>query len=173
MKYLLLVFTITLFSCGVSNAVFDYDEQRDFTQYKTYNYFPEMQVDLNELDIKRMLKVSDSLLVQKGLTKSETPDLYINFKIRTQKTPPNNNVGIGVGGGNGGINIGLGGAIPIGGPTTFLEVTTDFIDVSEDELVWQAIVEKRFNANARGDKRIQFFQTVLQSSYVKYPPKTK
>lgn len=177
MKYATFFLVLLLVSCGVTNVIHDYDEQQDFSIYKTYNFFPEMQTGLNELDHKRLLRVTDSLLQAKGLVKSDSPDLYINFKTQSRKEASNTNIGVGVGGGSvgrgGGINIGVGGAIPIGGPVTFMEVTTDFVDVQRDELVWQAVAEKRFYPNNAPSVHEQFFQKVLEKSLTKYPPKKK
>ncbi len=173
MKYMTFFMFLFLISCGMTNVIHDYDEQQDFLEYKTYNFFPEMQSGLNELDTKRLLKVADSLLLAKGLVKSNSPDLYVNFNTKTRKEASNTNVGVGLGGGGGGLNIGLGGGIPIGGPVTFMEVTMDFVDAQKDELVWQAVAEKRFYPKQAPSARAVFFEKVLGKSLTKYPPKNK
>ena len=173
MKYATFFLFLYLISCGTTNVIHDYDAQQDFSLYKTYNFFPEIQTGLNQLDDKRLLRVADSIFQVRGFVKSDTPDVYVNFQMRTRKEASNSNLGVGVGGSNGGINIGLGGAIPIGGPITFMVVTTDLIDVKKDELVWQAVAEKRFYPNTIPNLHTVFFQEVLEKSLTKYPPKKK
>ncbi|WP_103068850.1 DUF4136 domain-containing protein [Aquimarina sediminis] len=174
MKYVvLLVMLIVLISCGVVPTVYDYDEQQDFSVYKTYGFYPEMSSELNELNQKRLLKVTETIMHTKGLTRSNTPDIYINFKTIMSRTPSRNSIGVGVGSGGRGVNIGIGGSIPIGGPETYLELTIDFVDVERDELVWQAIVEKRFYPNASPEAHTSFFQKIIEKSLSKYPPKKR
>ncbi|WP_109851147.1 DUF4136 domain-containing protein [Aquimarina sp. AU58] len=169
----LFFFLVLLISCGVTHTIYDYDEQQDFSIYKTYAFYPEMSSGLNDLDQKRLLMVAETVMQSKGFTKSETPDIYMNFKTIINKAPSRNSIGVGVGSGSGGVSIGVGGSIPIGGPETFLELTIDFVDVKKDELVWQAIAEKRFYPNASPDARTNFFQKIIEKSLVKYPPKHK
>ncbi|WP_025665897.1 DUF4136 domain-containing protein [Aquimarina megaterium] len=169
----LFFFLVLLISCGVTHTIYDYDEQQDFSIYKTYAFYPEMNSGLNDLDQKRLLMVTETVMKSKGFTKSETPDIHMNFKAIMNKTPSRNSIGVGVGSGSGGVSIGVGGSIPIGGPETFLELTIDFVDVKKDELVWQAIAERRFYPNASPDVRTNFFQKIIEKSLVKYPPKNK
>ena len=174
MKQSIILFIgIVLVSCGSTYVAHDYDEKQDFLAYKTYNFYPQMDSGLNDLDQKRLLEVTETAMQEIGYTKSETPDIYINFKTKTIKEPGRNSIGVGVGSGGGGVSIGIGGAIPIGGPLTFLELTTDFVDVKSNELVWQAITEKRFNPNGSPNAHKDFFTKVMKKSLAKYPPQPK
>ncbi|WP_271782397.1 DUF4136 domain-containing protein [Aquimarina algiphila] len=169
-----ILFIIGLTSCGITNTSYDYDEQQDFLVYKTYAFYPEMNSGLSELDHKRLIQVTEKVMEVMGFVKSETPDIYINFKTTTVKAPSRNSIGVGLGGGGGGgVNIGIGGSIPIGGPETYLELTTDFVDTKRDELVWQAIAEKRFNPNGSPNAHTDFFRRIIEKSLSKYPPKKK
>lgn len=174
MKRMIFLFVLLLLvSCGGTYTIYDYDEQQDFSIYKTYAFYPEMSSELSDLDQKRLLAVTEVAMQSKGFTKSEIPDIYMNFKTIINKTPSRNSIGVGVGSGSGGVSIGVGGSIPIGGPETFLELTIDFVDVKKDELVWQAIAERRFHPNASPDTRTNFFQKIIEKSLIKYPPKKK
>ncbi|WP_025741989.1 DUF4136 domain-containing protein [Aquimarina pacifica] len=174
MKYIsFLLFLIICISCGVTSAVHDFDEHQDFSVYKTYNFYPEMVSGLSELNHNRLLEVMDTIMITKGFEKSETPDIYINFKSTIIKEPSQNRIGVGVGSGGGGIAIGIGGDIAIGGPATFLELTTDLIDVTKNELVWQSITERRFNPNGAPNSQTIIFQKIIKKSLAKYPPQSK
>ncbi len=161
-------------SCGTVNIVYDYDEQQDFASYQTYAFFPEMNSGLSDIDQKRLLSATEAAMKTKGLIKSETPDIYVNFETVFTKEASNSNLGVGLGGGGGrGVNVGVGGNIPIGGPQTYLELTFDFVDVKKDALVWQAITRKRFYTNSSPEKRTLFFQRLVEKSLAKYPPQKK
>jgi len=166
-----LFFLLALASCGGTYVVHDYDEQQDFSQYKTYAFFSEINSGLTELDHKRLIAVTEAAMQAKGFAKSETPDIYIDFKTAIKNGPSRNSIGVGVGSGGGGVNIGIGGAIPIGGPQTFLELTTEFLDAKKGQLIWQSIAEKRFFTNASPDGRTQFFQKIIEKSFGEFPPK--
>ncbi len=165
----LLFFLLIVTSCGSTYVVHDYDEQQDFDDYKTYGFFSEMDSGLTELDHKRLLAATEAAMQAIGFMKSETPDIYIDFKTIIKEGPSRNSIGVGLGSGGGGVNIGVGGAIPIGGPQTYLEITTDFVDAKRGQLVWQAIAEKRFFLNASPDNRTSFFQKIIKKSLAKYP----
>lgn len=171
MKHIVFSFiVIMLTSCKVANTVYDYDEQQDFLIYKTYNFSPELHSGLSDLDHKRLIAATEVAMQNKGFVKSEHPDVYVNFKTVFSETPSRNRVGIGVGGGSRGMSIGVGSSIPIGGPELTLELTLDLIDVKKNELVWQAVTERRFRLNASPDKRTDFFQETIEKVFVKYPP---
>jgi hypothetical protein len=63
-----IILSILLISCGVTVSI-DYDKEADFSKYKSYNFFPTIDSGLNELENKRIISISDSLLQQKGFIK--------------------------------------------------------------------------------------------------------
>lgn len=171
MKYLSVVLITFLFiSCGTSVGV-DYDKEIDFSQYKSYNFFPTIDSGLNELDDKRIMQVTDSLLQERGFIKSETPQLYINFFAKERITNSRNTIGIGIGSGGGNVGVGVSGGIPIGGRVIEQVITFDFIDVSNDDLVWQAIAEAELKEKAKPKQKKAHYEEVISKILKKYPPK--
>jgi len=170
MKYIFpfLAFLVLL-SCVGPKVVYDYDTKKDFSIYKTYNYYPELKTGLSDLDNKRLLSATDSIMKSKGFQLSDAPQLYINFKSKQYETPSNNRVGIGIG--NGPINIG--GSIPFGGPDQHIQLTMDFVDVAKDELIWQAEVDDVQNSSYTPENRVGFFYVMMQKVLSKYPPEKK
>jgi hypothetical protein len=79
-------------------------------------------------------------------------------------------IGVGIGGGGIGGGVGVSGGIPIENNTMILEVTIDFIDVTEDSLIWQAVVESKFNANASPEQRRAMFDKIVDKALEGYPP---
>lgn len=174
MKPIPLLVLIALFcSCGSAYVVHDYDEEQDFSIYRTYNFYPEMNSGLSELDKNRLVAITDSYMQTKGFTRSGTPEIYINFKSRVTKEASGNSIGVGIGGGGGsGVNIGVGGNIPIGS-NTYLELVIDFVDTKKDALVWQASTKKQFSPNASPNTKIYIFKKIIEKSLAKFPPEIK
>ena len=171
MKFLSLGFiAMVLMSCGAAVSI-DYDEQIDFSQYQSYNYFPDIESGLNQLDDKRIMQASDSLLQGRGFVKSETPQILINFFAKEYLSNSRNTIGIGVGGGGGNVGVGVSGGIPIGGKVINQSLTVDFIDASNDSLIWQAVVDGEFKEKANPAQREAYYFNVLAKAFKKYPPK--
>lgn len=107
----------------------------------------------------------------KGFSASEEPDVFVNAYSREFVDQNRSSVGIGIGGGGRRGGVGVSGGIPIENNSVILEVTIDFIDVAEDSLVWQAIVETKFNPNASPEERRAMFDEIVQKALEGYPPK--
>lgn len=174
MKKLLLLFGfIILASCAGTRVVYDYDEATNFSNYARYAYYPEMETGLSQLDEKRLLRVLDSTLLDKGFIMAEEPDFYVNVSSTSYRAPAQNNVGVGVGGTGrnvgGGISIGL----PIGNSGMQRSIQFDFVDVAKDQLYWQAVAEQSFRDNASPSVREQQLKAVVDKVFKKFPPGSK
>lgn len=173
MKFLsIIVLSIVLVSCGASIAV-DYDKQVDFSKYNSYNYFPTIDSGLNGLDNNRIIKITDSLLQQRGFVKSESPQLNINFYARESVSSSRNTIGIGIGSGGGNVGVGVSGGIPIGGNVLDQQLTMDFIDVENDGLVWQAVADGEMKERSTPQQKEAYYLSVIQKILANYPPKSK
>ena len=166
---LILVASALAVSCGSAVAI-DYDQQTDFGTYKTYNYFPNLQTGLNELDNKRIIAAMDSLLQQRGFIKENEPQLYINFFANESISNSRNTIGIGIGGGGRNVGVGVSGGIPIGGHVVNQQLTVDFIDVEKDDLVWQAVNQGEYKEKSSPIKKETYYLKVIQKILKKYPP---
>lgn len=169
MKKILIFTLLGLISCGTAKVSYDYDDTIDFTAYKTYNYYPELKSSLSQLDERRLLVATDSILETKGFTKSKAPDMYVNFKSKTYETPSRNSVGIGIGSGP----VVIGGNIPVGMPDQHIQLKVDFVDVKKDELIWQAEIDDVQNSKNTPENREAFFKVILEKAFSKYPPQKK
>ncbi len=173
MKFLtILILSLFLISCGATVAV-DYDDQIDFSKYTSYNYFPTIDSGLNTLDDGRIMRITDSLIQQRGFVKSETPQLYVNFFARENVSNSRTTLGIGVGGGGGNLGVGVSGGIPIGGRVVNQQLTIDFIDVEKDDLVWQAVVDGEMKERQSPQQKEAYYVSVIEKILAKYPPKIK
>ncbi|UJH89768.1 DUF4136 domain-containing protein [Antarcticibacterium sp. 1MA-6-2] len=168
-KYFALLAIVT--SCNTPKAVFDYDEKVDFSELKTYGIYPDLVSNLNQLDEQRLLGILSEEMAQEGFTSAESPQIYVNFYTNQYETASRNSLGVGVGGGGGNMGVGISGGIPIGGPETYLRITFDFIDANSDSLIWQAIVDSKFNLNASPQKREEQLRAMVEEALEGYPPK--
>ena len=172
MKFIkLLLVCAVLSSCNAPKAVYDYDDTVSFNNYETYQLFPDFQSGLSQLDETRLIASLENGMEQQGFSNSEEPGLYVNVYSREFMDQNRSNVGIGIGGGGGNMGVGVSGGIPIENNSIILEVTIDFIDVADDSLVWQAIVETKFNPNASPEERRAMFDKIVKKALEGYPPK--
>ncbi|MCX6171333.1 MAG: DUF4136 domain-containing protein [Flavobacterium sp.] len=168
---LLLLFFISCSSVRVNS---DYDKKIDFTLYKTYAFYKTGidKVEISDLDKKRILHSIDESLSAKGFTKSETPDLLINFytKEREQVDVNQFNMGWGYGWGWGWNPWMWGGNTTV---TRYPEGTLyiDLIDASKKELIWQGEGEGVLTKDTnKKDEVIKEFVTKILEQY---PPHKK
>ncbi|WP_139001908.1 DUF4136 domain-containing protein [Hyunsoonleella aestuarii] len=171
MKVYQILMLLLFVSCAPIYVNYDFEKSTDFSKFKTYNYYGDMQTGLSALDTKRLLDVLDLKMAQKGFSLSDKPDFYIDIKSSEFQAAQRNTVGVGVGGGGrnvgGGISIGL----PIGQANVNRQIIFEFVDEEGIGLFWQAISESSFNPNATPEKREARFTAIVDKILVKYPPK--
>jgi hypothetical protein len=166
--FLLLLFVA---SCAPIYVNYDYEKQHDFTKYKTYNYYSDLETGLSELDTKRLLYVMDEALKAKGFTLSSTPDFFINITSSEFQENRNSTVGVGVGGGGRNVGGGISIGIPLGQQNVNTQIIFDFIDENGIGLFWQAVSESSFNPNAKPEQRESRLKAIADKVLAGYPPK--
>jgi len=164
------ILALLIVSCAPIRVNYDYDKTTSFNNYKTYQYYADMETGLSELDTKRLLNAIDSKMKAKGFNVSENPDFFIDIKSAEYQAPQRQSVGVGVGGGGrnvgGGISIGL----PIGQANVNRQITIDFVDESKKQLFWQAISESSFNPKGTPEKRETRLNAIVEKVLSGYPP---
>lgn len=168
---LIVVFSLLLASCSSVRVNYDYDKEVDFSGYTTYNYFPEMNSGLSQLDEKRLVRILDSTLQSRGYRLAEEPEIFVNIMSNEFQAAPNNSVGVGLGGGGrnvgGGISVGL----PLGSPSVQRNIQFDFVDAQRDALFWQATAESGYRENASPSEREHRLEVLVKKVFSKFPPK--
>lgn len=164
--------TAIMASCSSIRVASDYDDNVDFSQYKTYGYFKEgiNKAEISDLDKKRILKAIDTELQNKGFTKSDNPALLVNiFTKATQQVDVNQwNSGFGWGYGYGwGWGPGF-----WGGNYTSVSTSTegtlyiDLLDANKKELVWQGVGTGVLTLDRnRKQERINEFVTEIMKQF--------
>lgn len=175
LKYLPLLLVLLFASCSSVKVYNDYDKKVDFNQFKTFAFFKSGvdKVEISDLDKKRILKAIETEMLAKGFTKSDNPDLLVNFFTKSREQVDvnafNNNWGYGYG-------YGWNPYIWGGNRTTVRTSTTgtlfiDLIDAKKKEMIWQGEGEGEIFKNQKNkEERIgEFVKEILKQ----YPPEKK
>jgi hypothetical protein len=168
---LLIVMALIIMSCAPIRVNYDYERTTDFSKYKTYQYYGDMETGLSPLDTKRLLDAIDLKMKEKGFSISKSPDFLIDIQSSEYKEVQRNNVGVGLGGGGGHMGGGVSIGIPIGQSNVNRQITIDFVDEKGNGLFWQAVSESVFTPNATPEKREVQLQKVVEKVLDQYPPK--
>lgn len=175
LKYLPLFLIFLVVSCSSVNVYNDYDKKVDFTQFKTFAFYkPGVdKVEISDLDKKRILKSIEAEMLAKGFTKSENPDLLVNFFTKSREQ-----VDVNAFNNSWGYGYGYGWNPYIwGGNRTSVRTSTqgtlfiDLIDAKKKEMIWQGEGQGEIFKNQNNkEKRIQEFVTEILKQY---PPQKK
>ncbi len=161
---------LVLISCSSVRVNYDYDRETNFSQYKTYNYYADMNTGLSELDTKRFQDALDAQLSQQGYKLAEEPDFFIDVSSKEYEEGPKSSFGIGLGGTGrhvgGGVSIG----VPVGQSNINRKITVDFVDENKKQLFWQAGSESTFKPNDKPETREAIFKEMVTKMLSEFPP---
>lgn len=170
LKILPLLFLFLLSSCSSIRVNSDYDNHVDFSQYKTFAFHKKGidKAEISGLDKKRILHAIDNELTNKGMSKSENPDLLINIftKEREQIDVNQFNMGWGYGWGWGWNPFFWGGNNSYVTSSTEGRLYIDLIDAKKKELIWQGEGIGTLTENRREkEKQINEFVAKILAQY--------
>lgn len=173
-QFLTLTLLCVTVACNSVKVAADYDNNIDFSKYKTYAFQKSGidRVEISDLDKKRILRAIDTEMSRKGFTKSDAPDLLINIftKEREEVNVNQFNAGWGYGWGWGWNPYLWGGRNYV---TTSTEGTLyiDFIDNAKKELIWQGKGSGYLEENrSKKEERINEFVSQI---LMQFPPNEK
>ena len=157
-------------SCSSIRVFADHDSSVDFSNYSTYAFFKPgiEEIDISDLDKRRILRAIEGQMEAKGLSISSTPDLLINIAVKATDRVVVNNNSLGWGWGWGwGWNPWLWGGNNTNISTqTRGELFIDIIDAKTKLLIWQG---KGYGGiseySKKRDERIQSFVTEILKNY--------
>ncbi len=170
-RIFLFLLAIVSINCSSIRVFADHDSTVNFDQYKTYAFFKPgiEEVEISDLDKRRILTAIEAQMKGKELQLSENPDLLINIAVKaTDRVTVNNfnNAGWGWGWGWGWNPWMWGGNNTNVSTQTRGELFIDIIDAKTKLLVWQGkgyggITEYSKNR----DERIQKFVAEILANY--------
>lgn len=176
-KFIPVLLLFLLVSCSSVSVNSDYDPKAPFASFKTYAFSKNGidKVEISDLDKKRILYAIEEQMTAKGFTKSETPDVIVNFFTKEREQVSVGSFGWGMGMGYG-YGWGWGYSPMMWGNNyvnRYIEGTLfiDIVDAKKKELVWQGVGEGTLTQNTeRKDARIKEFVTKI---FIQYPPGEK
>jgi hypothetical protein len=162
-------------SCASIRVSSDFDKSANFSGYKTYAFTPEaLNLNIEELNRKRLITAIENELSLKGFAKAEKPDVLIDVKITGEKKQTA--TATTTGGYGYGYRYGWGG----GGMTTvnydsYIEGTVfvNMIDGTKNEVVWQGRGVGTIDPEASASKREKNINYGIKQIFATYPPKIK
>ncbi|CAM3738688.1 putative lipoprotein [Flavobacterium saliperosum S13] len=173
-QLLSLTLLFVLGACSSVRVDADYDNNVDFSQYKTYA-FQKSGIDkaeISDLDKKRILRAIDAEMTKKGYTKSETPDLLVNIFTKERERVDVNQYSAGWGYGWGwGWNPYMWGGRNYVTTSTEGTLYIDLIDAKKKELIWQGKGSGYLEqSREKKEERINEFVAKI---LVQFPPEKK
>ncbi len=168
--FVLIVSLLFLFSCAAPKVVYDYDKEANFNTYKTFDFYPEIQLNMSQLDSTRVIRQVENALAAKGFKRSANPDLYVNIHSEQYETPSTNSIGIGLGTGGSNVGVGISGGIPIRSNTLTQYFKVDLVDVANDILIWQGTYEGRFKKRSTPKAKSDYLRLTFEKIFSRYPP---
>jgi hypothetical protein len=161
-------------SCATIKVSSDFDKAANFSGYKTYAFTPEaLNLNIEELNRKRLITAIENELSLKGFTKAEKPDILIDIKVSGEKiqTATATNMG----GYGYGYRYGWGGGTTTINYDSYVEGTVfvNMIDASKNEVVWQGRGVGTIDPDASAEKREKNINYAVKQIFTKYPPKVQ
>jgi hypothetical protein len=176
MKNILLsLLVLTLFgACSSVTVSSDYDRDANFASYKSFAFAPEAnQLQVGDINRKRIIDAVTSELALKGITPSDQPDVLIDLKITAQQKETATATNTGGYGAGYGYRWGGGFSTTTINVEQYVEGTlfVDMIDSSKKQLVWQGRGVGTLDPNASAEKREKNINYAVKQIFMKYPPK--
>jgi hypothetical protein len=178
-----LLFLIAARSAIAQDVRYDFDKDKDFSQFKTYKWVAIKAADKpDDLTAKQLVAALDAELTRKGLTKTDadTADLYIGYQtdIGSEKQYSSYSTDWGYGPGWGRGWYGYGG---VSTGTTYGSTSTIYVgqldisiyDSADKQLVWRGVASKTLDTKAKPDKKQKNINKAVQKLLKNYPPKQK
>jgi len=163
------VLAFLLISCGAVVSI-DYDKEVDFSAFNRYDFYPDIESGLSELDNKRIIKIVDSLMQDRNFIRSKNPDFLINFYADESVRNSGSTIGVGIGQSSRNSHIGISGGIPVGRNVVNQHLTVDFVDAKKDQLIWKAESGADYKEHITPEQKEKFFISVLSKILKKFPP---
>lgn len=167
---ILFIIGLVLTGCASMHVDYDYDQKVDFSSFESYQYDFQEGSGLSELDERRFIQYTDSILGAKGYKLAERPDIWIVVRAQEYETQSRNTLGVGVGSGGGNVGVGVSGGIPIGGNELHQIIEISFIDNKNDRVIWEARSESDLKLKSKPAQRDAHFKKLVSKIFKKYPP---
>ena len=160
-------------SCASVDVSTDYAGDADFSDYNSFAFYkPGVdKAEISDLDKKRILRAIEYELKQKGMTKTEEPDVLVSIITDAEKNVNvyQNNFGYGYGYGFG-FNPFFYGGRGYNNVSTSVDglLFIDMIDEESRELVWQGLGKAYLSKERKA--KIEKIKLIVKEILAEYPP---
>jgi hypothetical protein len=162
-------------SCSSIKVIADYDPLVNFENYRSYAFYKKGidQVQISDLDKKRILKAIETSLQSKGFRPSEQPDILVNiFTKEESKIDIYNNNGMGWGWGwNPWFWPGMGMQTTQISTRAEGRLFIDLIETKNKRLIWQGSGVGLLEPSSDPIKKQEIIQKFVNEILSQYPPK--
>jgi len=177
-------FTMLVAACSAQDVRFNFDQNIDFTKYRTYKWVAIKDApQLNPLVDQQLKNAFDAELAKKGLVKATGDDasLWIAYQFTTSQEKEfssySSDFGYGAGWGRGwyGYGGGMGSTMTTGQTSTIHigEVALDMYDPAGKQIVWRGTASKTLDPKAKPEKRQKNLSKGVAKLLKNYPPTKK
>ena len=170
---LFLFFMCFTVSCSTIYGVqYDYDQQTDFSNFKTYNWLPVPEKpDIDSLNMERVKKAVNNNLRTKGIMMtSDNPDFLIAAHLGHKEKVQVTNWGYGYGP----YGRYWGGYWGPGGVSTYQykegELILDFVDAKTKKLIWRGVAKAEVDNINTPEKKDKLINSAVEKILEKFPP---
>lgn len=176
-KYMKIIIVLGLsfflfINCQSIKPTVDYDTNTNFTNIKTYDYYTNNSIQLNQIDSLNFMKNLDNSLITKGLQRtSDNPDIYIAVMVSIAEGNDVNTVNLGVGGGSGWFGLGTNIGIPIKKRIINYTFQIDMDNAQTNQLIWTSKFSNTVDYNKYSNSKATLFQENINALVKNYPPK--
>ncbi len=160
-------------SCAPIFVQHDYDKATNFSSYSSYNFDFENSGGLSDLDERRFVKHTDSMLQAQGLNKSDNPNMIIRYNSIDYQLNNQNTLGVGLGGTGTAIGGGISAGIPVGGRQVDQQLVLSIADARNNSIVWEATSDSRLKEKIKPDQRDTHYKKLVEKIFKNFPPNTK
>lgn len=175
LKFIPVLLVLLLVSCNAILVNSDFDKTADFSKFKTFAFYKNGidKVEISDLDKKRILRSIENQMLKKGFTKSENPDLLVNFftKERQQVDVNQFNTGWGYGWGFGWNPWMFGGNHTAINSYSEGTLFIDLIDAKQKEMIWQG--DGQGNLTQKSNDKDGLIDEFVTKILAQYPPVLK
>lgn len=170
---------VLLAGCSSTSVRFDYDRQQDFSQFKTFDFYPipkEIGPDINPLVVKRVQDAVIRELAHKGLSQTDVdPDLRIAIHTESKDKFNVTNWGYHYAPYDyywRGYGYWYGGGVDV---QQYEEGTLmlDFVRADEDEMVWRGVASRALPSQSTPEQTDALVKLVVSEILVNFPPQKK
>ena len=170
MKRLFILFlSAGLLSCSPVKTVVNYDEEVDFTKFKSYSFTEDnLDAAVGHNYRNKILSTVEKELIAKGLSKSEDPDLLVNVHIKTEQFVDVNAAST-VGYGKYELRTANSGAYLKYEKYTEGSMFIIMADNDTKIIIWQGVGTRMVEEGVTGEEREENITEIIQGIISKYP----